>query len=62
MKAKLEAVTKERDDKAKVANKAEAIVNRLNNLLEDTKAEKVVMSNQKSEKEAPVGRFHFGGK
>lgn len=62
LKAKLEAVTKERDDKAKVANKAEAIVNRLNNLLEDTKAEKVVMSNQKSEKEAPVGRFHFGGK
>lgn len=62
LKAQLEAVTKERDDKAKVANKAEAIVNRLNNLLEDTKAEKVVMSNQKSEKEATRGRFNFGGK
>lgn len=62
LKAKLESVTKELDDKAKVANKAESIVNRLNNLLEDTKAEKVVMSNQKSEKEATRGRFNFGGK
>lgn len=62
LRDQLAKTTKERDDKAKVANKAEAIVNRLNNLLEDTKAEKVVMSNQKSEKEAPVGRFHFGGK
>lgn len=62
LKAKLKAVTKERDDKTKVANKAEAIVNRLNNLLKDTETDKVVMSNQKSEKEAPMGRFHFGGK
>lgn len=62
LKDQLAKVIAERDDKAKVANKAESIVNRLNNLLEDTEAEKVVMSNQKSEKEAPVGRFNFGGK
>lgn len=62
LKAKLEAVTKERDDKTKVANKAESIVNRLNNLLKDTETDKVVMSNQKSEKEASRGRFNFGGK
>lgn len=62
LKDQLAKVIAERDDKAKVANKAESIVNRLNNLLEDTEAETVVMSNQKSEKEAPVGRFHFGGK
>lgn len=62
LKDQLAKVTAERDDKAKVANKAESIVNRLNNLLEDTEAETVVVSNQKSEKEAPVGRFHFGGK
>lgn len=62
LRDQLVKTTKERDEKAKVANKAETIINRLNTFLDETETEKVVLSNQKSEKEAPVGRFHFGGK
>lgn len=62
LKDQLAKALEERDEKAKVANKAESIVNRLNNLLKDTDAEKVIMSNQKTEKEAPKGRFNFGGR
>lgn len=62
LKDQLAKVIAERDEKAKVADKASAVVNRLNSLLEDTEAETVVMSNQKSEKETARGRFNFGGK
>lgn len=50
LKDQLAKALEERDEKAKVANKAESIVNRLNNLLKDTDAEKVIMSNQKQKK------------
>lgn len=62
LKDQLAKVIAERDEKAKVADKASTVVNRLNSLLEDTEAETVVMSNQKSEKETARGRFNFGGK
>lgn len=62
LKDQLAQVIAERDEKAKVADKASTVVNRLNSLLEDTEAETVVMSNQKSEKETARGRFNFGGK